>query len=225
MPEAIQWTPQLINRFWDGLSRTGFLHKMSFSALAGPRMLALVRPFLSEGASCLDYGGGDGDFARVLLQNGFKVASYEPAEGRSAIVESLFAGNPQFLGTVGEGSRRRFDVSFCLEVIEHVHPEELERFLVGLNRGISTGGTLVLSCPHAEDLDLQASYCPVCESTFHRWQHLRSVKPAMLRHLLEAAGFETVWQGLAGFDDMATLERFLDTGTEAWPEKRTDEDG
>jgi glycosyltransferase involved in cell wall biosynthesis len=225
MPEPIRWTPYLIERFWGGLAQTEILRKMSFGALAGPQLLQVIHSFINEGARCLDYGGGDGDFARVLIANRFRAGSYEPSRERSKIIEKAFADEPRFLGTINASSMESFDVLFCLEVIEHVHELHLADFLADLNKRLVKGGILILTCPNSEDLESQGVYCPVCDSKFHRWQHLRSIRPHTIRALFESMGFATLWQALIGFSDLAALERFREVGREDWPHQIIDEGG
>ena len=190
MPKPIEWTGPLIGKFWSAIAETR-LSELSFGKTGGEVLLALVDRFLPKGASVLDYGAGDGDLIPVLLKAGYEVAAFEPSTGRR---ESLLARSDvqssKFIGVIGPEDTRTFDVVLCSEVIEHVLPDEGPAFLRSLFERVKPGGTLVITTPHAEDLELNSSYCPHCDSLFHRWQHVRSFTREALRSELESGGFQ-----------------------------------
>lgn len=226
MPQPLDWTPELINRFWDGLADTPVLDKLSFGRLAGPSIVALASPHLLPGTRCLDFGGGSGHFAAELIAGGFPTACFEPSPARASSIEARLGQNPDFLGIVGPDDPGVFGAVFCLEVIEHVLAAGLPTLLASLNNRLAKGGILFLTCPSDEDLDLSLVYCPVCDSTFHRWQHVRSVTALAVREVLEAAGFEQVWLGLVGFGMPAAIARFLSRDpAESWADNHVLQSG
>src|SRR6516164_1097764 len=112
MIERLIWTPELITSFWNGLSQTRLL-ELAFSKLAGPYLLMLVRQYLSEGGRHLDFGAGDGDFVRLLVEKGVPTAAFEPSAARRAVLASRMADGFPFLGCIGPDYRGRpFDVIF-----------------------------------------------------------------------------------------------------------------
>jgi glycosyltransferase involved in cell wall biosynthesis len=218
VPEQVVWTRKLIERFWNGLAETPVLDKLSFGRLAGPSVVALARPHVPKGTRCLDYGGGDGDVAEILIAEGYPSACFEPSPLRAGHIVERLGERDGFIGVIGRDTREQFEALFCLEVIEHVLETEFTDFLRDLNGRLVDGGILVLTCPSDEDLDVSLVYCPVCDSAFHRWQHLRSLTARTVRDLLIAAGFETIWQGLVGFSTPDAITEFLshDNNT-PWP--------
>src|SRR6516164_61960 len=100
MIERLIWTPELITSFWNGLSQTRLL-ELAFSKLAGPYLYALVRQYLSESRRHLDFGAGDGDFVRLLVDCGVPTAAFEPSPARQAVIANRLAGAPRFLGCIG----------------------------------------------------------------------------------------------------------------------------
>ena len=82
-----EWTPQSVRRFWDNISGSE-LEDRSFGKLAGPRIAEIIHPFLNKDDDIIDWGGGDGSFANVLLDVGFHVAAFEASPDREDVQES-----------------------------------------------------------------------------------------------------------------------------------------
>jgi glycosyltransferase involved in cell wall biosynthesis/2-polyprenyl-3-methyl-5-hydroxy-6-metoxy-1,4-benzoquinol methylase len=227
MPKALEWSDGLVERFWDGLAQTGILEKMSFARLAGPTLIEFIEPWIPPGAKCLDYGGGSGHMVEQLVEAGYRTASFEPSRLRAEAARNRLNGAPAFIGVVDSQDTRTFEFVLCNEVIEHIAPEMLDGFVRNLVRKISPEGILLLSTPNAEDLEASGVYCPVCDSTFHRWQHRRSWELPDLKALLERHGLETEWVGLVGFDDIAAVREFHLRRRlgEPWTWNRTEADG
>jgi hypothetical protein len=51
---------------------------------------------------------------------------------------------------------------------------------------------VVVTTPNAEDLGAEATRCPDCGGTFHRWQHQRTLTAASVSELFRAHGFERI---------------------------------
>lgn len=67
--KRIRWTPQLVNKFWDGVAQTE-LDNLSFGKVAGPKFLELISMYLVPGGSHLDFGAGSGHVLQLLLDRG-----------------------------------------------------------------------------------------------------------------------------------------------------------
>src|SRR5579859_3156457 len=132
--KRLGWTPELVGRFWDGIAQTRGLAQQSFGRLGGRYLLQAVRWHLRPGVRHLDFGGGDGDFAALLAEEGFPAAVYEPSAERAARVAARLAGKPGFLGTMGHEDGGQFDTIFLVEVIEHVLEADLPAVLARLDR-------------------------------------------------------------------------------------------
>jgi hypothetical protein len=76
----------------------------------------------------LDYGGGDGSFARHLREMGHRCHSFDAFHG----------GEPP-------PSDARYEIVTCFEVIEHVPHLELNDWFAGLVGHVAPRGTLLLS--------------------------------------------------------------------------------
>jgi SAM-dependent methyltransferase len=190
----LRWTPELVRRFWDGIAETRGLAQQSFGRLGGRYLLQAVRWHLVPGQRHLDFGGGDGDFAALLAEEGYPTAVWEPSPARAARVEAKLEGQPGFLGTIGPETQIRdqgqFDTIFLVEVIEHVLEDELPSVLAQLDRLLAPGGKLVISTPNDEDLEQNFAFEPEQGVLFHRWQHQRRFVAGSLTQLLAGHGFQ-----------------------------------
>jgi SAM-dependent methyltransferase len=203
-PERLQWTPELVGRFWDGFSQTQLV-QFSFSEQAGQSLLIAIDHLLPRNGEVLDFGAGDGHLVRLLCERGFRVTAYEPSEGRMQNLERTLAGIDRFGGVVGQNAISQFDFVIMAEVIEHILDEELDMTLRRLADLTKPGGTLIVTTPNNENLELGMTYCPVSNMLFHRWQHVRSFTETTLPDLLRRYGFEEVVTHRVGFDQAVFL--------------------
>ena len=205
MVKRLEWTPELVGKFWDGVAGTA-LDDLSFGRVAGSQFLDFVAPFLSASGRHLDFGAGSGHIVSLLLDRGYKTAGYEPSSERQAALEERVGRKPGFLGVVGRSSVETFDVVLLLEVIEHVLEPDLAGILDRINHFLPMGGHVIISTPNHEDLEHASVYCPVSDVFFHPWQHVRSFTPESLTALMSNFGFERQFLGLVDFS--ADLEMY-----------------
>jgi 2-polyprenyl-3-methyl-5-hydroxy-6-metoxy-1,4-benzoquinol methylase len=149
------------------------------------------------GQRVLDVGCGSGVFSRALRDRGAHVCAVDANEEAVTFAREHFAedglafhhGLLDELG-FGEGS---FDAAVCLEVIEHVYPDQVEVLLGDLRRLLKPGGTLLLSTPNYRGL------WPVWSGPtdrfgptekMHSAQHVSRFSRRKLRQALERNGFE-----------------------------------
>ena len=208
MVTRLEWTPELISKFWDGVAGTA-LDDLSFGRVAGPEFLNIVSPFLSSSGRHLDYGAGSGHIVRLMLDRSYATAGFEPSPERQAALEKAVGQQAGFLGVVGPESEARFDVVLLLEVIEHVLDSDLSGVLDRINRFLPVGGRVIVSTPNREDLERASVYCPVSDLFFHPWQHVRSFTAESLTSLMNEHGFERRFLGLVDFSaDREMYEQF-----------------
>lgn len=202
MPRPVEWTPDLVARFWNGISATR-LADLSFSRLAAPYLAMAMQRYLDPTKRILDFGCGDGDFIRHLLKHGFQAAAFEPSEARQATVRRNVGDVPGFLGFVGPGfDGPRFDLICMFEVIEHILDDAMTPTIATLLELLADDGLLVITTPNSEDLELNSCVDPSGEMLFHRWQHVRSFTATTLRSLLEERGLAPVVMNEIEFSDL-----------------------
>lgn len=190
-PVRLRWTPELMDQFWDGFSKTRLV-ELSFSRGGGKALIAAIAHLLPKNGRILDFGAGDGDLIELMCTRGLHVAAFEPSKVRSQNLQKRLGGQSGFLGTVNPKSNESFDVVMLVEVIEHILEEQLQSTLELLARFTNPGGILIVTTPNNEDLDLNMAYCPVSNTLFHRWQHVRSFTRQSLPALLARYGFEEI---------------------------------
>lgn len=188
-PQPLEWTPELVNRFWDGIRSTR-LTEFNFSRQAGKALVLAIEHLLAPESRILDFGAGDGDLMALLLERGYRVAGYEPSPARQQALTARFSGTAGFDGVVGPRDRTKFDMVLMVEVIEHVLDGELDDVLRRVATLTAPDGTLVVTTPNNEDLALGMCYDPLTNTLFHKWQHVRSFTHESLTKLLDRAGFE-----------------------------------
>ena len=159
----LTWTPALVERFWAGIGRTR-LTEYAFGRQGGKSLVIAVEHHLPRDGRVLDYGAGDGDLAEFLLDRGYKVAAYEPSGSRRHRLVGRLAGHGGFLGVIGPETNEQFDVVLMVEVIEHILDEELDQGLRRVHGLLKDDGTLIVTTPNNEDLELGMAYCPVSET-------------------------------------------------------------
>lgn len=192
MPKPIEWTPELVDRFWNGVTCMGIGDRMAFGRMARRCIHWIIARHLVIGGRHLDYGGGSGDVAAHLIAQGFPFAVYDPARKRQSKTEATLAGVDGFLGGAGDVPSATFDAVTCFEVLEHVLDQHIEQVCDELTAHLKPGGTLIISTPNSEDLALEMVYCPISNHYFHRWQHVRTITPKWLINMFERRGIEKV---------------------------------
>lgn len=200
----IHWTPQLVKKFWDGVAQTE-LDNLSFGKVAGPQFLELISNYLAPSGSHLDFGAGSGDVLQLLLDRGLNSAGFEPSPERQALLLAKIGGHKNFLGVKGLASNEQFDVVLLMEVVEHVLDEDFDAVLGQVAAFVKPGGYLIASTPNNEDLESSNVYCPVSDTLFHRWQHVRSFTPESLSGCFASRGFAAEFIALADFSQDATI--------------------
>ena len=181
----------MVEKFWAGVSATR-LSQLSFSKHNSEYLIDLIQEHLKPDGHHLDFGAGEGHLVEALIDKGYATAAYEPSTARSSRSPIGVAGQQKYLGLIDDDCIERFDVVLLVEVIEHVLEQDLASVLEKVRSLVATDGTVVVTTPLAEDLELASAYCPLCETLFHRWQHVRSFTPESLAALLERYGFESL---------------------------------
>lgn len=207
-PRRLKWTAELVSAFWDGVAQSPGMESLSFAKTSGPALIEFMKPWVKDGARCLDFGGGSGEFVRQMVNSGLSAALYEPSSGRTALALPGLSGHPLFLGKVTPDDKQTFDFVICAEVIEHVLEQDFDSFMRSLIGSVSSGGRLMVTTPLDEDLAQGDCYCPTCNQLFHRWQHQRSWKMLELEALMRRWGLSTVWLGQMSFGDPGVMREY-----------------
>lgn len=204
MVKRIHWTPQLVNKFWDGVAQTE-LDNLSFGKVAGPKFIELIKDFLLPNGRHLDFGAGSGHVLKLLLDQGLNAAGFDPSPDRQATLVKKIGAHKNFLGVKGPDCDEQFDVVLIMEVVEHVLKEDFDEVLKQVAKFVKPGGYLIASTPNSENLESSSVYCPVSDVFYHPWQHVRSFTPDQLLECFSKIGFSTRFVALADFSSDAEL--------------------
>jgi SAM-dependent methyltransferase len=206
----VSWTPELVARFWDAMSRSPLAAGNYFSEQVGPALVNVVRQKVSLGPKVLDYGSGPGHLVGTLLAiPALQVSACEYSEASARELAERFRNAPQFEGCCRVINGRTsyadgtFDTVFFVETLEHLLPTWRDETLKEIGRVLRPGGVAVITTPNSENLVDNMALCPECGAFFHRMQHMGRFDAKELRSLMEKFGFRTI------FCDAVQLAHFL----------------
>ena len=186
------WTPEKVRRVWAYFSNTPDADRKYFSSHSGGAILNYIDGRVPlKGKAVLDYGCGPGYLSERLLQRGIPAVGLEFSQESCEKARLRCSKYPAFSRIVhAEGiptplPDSTFDVILFVEVIEHLLGDEVAPTLQDIRRLLKPGGTVVITTPHKEDLDLIKTACPDCGCVFHPWQHVSSFTVDHLKKVAE----------------------------------------
>lgn len=198
--KQMEWTAEKVSRFWDYLSR---FPEHYFTFQFGDILVNRLARYFKDKKTILDYGCGVGYLIPHLLKRGFQVTGLEFSGKSIEIVNDQFGKSPNFKGAFLHdellNKNEKFDVIFVIEVIEHLDDATLSGIFQNIKKLLAPNGIVIFTTPNNEDLSLSMVFCPDCEVTFHRWQHVRSWTRESLTHHLSQHGFSVLHCGVTDF--------------------------
>jgi SAM-dependent methyltransferase len=224
-PIRQEWPPEVVGRLWNHIGADPTSQQEYFSAHVGHGLVELLRRFGAlpgPGGRALDYGCGPGYLVERLLEANVPTQGADGSEESVAALNERLAGRPLWLGAVHapvpplpvpDGS---FDLVTCIETLEHLDDPTLDAVLRELRRLTTNGGRVFVTTPNEEELAANVSYCPFCDTTFHRYGHLRRFDAVSLAGALQRNGLRPIEcrsVNLHRYQDVAHPERvgWLDT--------------
>lgn len=177
----IEWSQDLIKKFWEMNFRDPLHQDICFSKQMSRPLLRKVKTKFKKDGIVLDVGCGPGYFIEELLSNGYKVKGVDITNTQIEHINARFKSNPKFCGAflmksfneipVETGS---IDTIFFMETIEHLFDQQISLLFREFKRILVSGGKLIITTPHCEDLLKGMVYCNSCKLIFHRFQHMQS---------------------------------------------------
>ncbi len=205
-PHPISWTGEQIDRVWAYYGSNPAYDEAYFSRHSGAAICRFVRPWIDlRGREVVDFGCGRGHLLEHLLKKGARCWGIDSSEETARLTNERLRPNPLLRDVVWAPNLPvplpgcMADVVFLVEVIEHLPDGLLAGTLAEASRLLRVGGVLIVTTPHAENLDREMVRCPECGCTFHRWQHLRAWDGPALRRTLEEHGLATLHCGRTNF--------------------------
>ena len=193
----MEWTPERIERFWDHEERSP---ENYFSYQHGKIIVDRCSRFLRSQNAILDFGCGPGFLIKHLLQQfegeSKEIYGADISEDSLATLNMRYGENEMFRGGFNPEKlveeQRRFDAVLLIETIEHLDDATLDVVFCQVKDLLSPGGLLIVTTPNNENLDESLVFCPACEHTFHRWQHMRSWNAKSITRFLKKNGFTRI---------------------------------
>lgn len=185
------WTPEKVGRFWDWQSQ---YPETYFTYQFGDGVAAYLQRYLKGSGSVLDYGCGGGFLIPHLAKVAKCVVGADYSARSVAEAARLHGNVPGFEGAflVDDllASGRKFDAVVCVEVVEHLHDDQLDQLLENVRALSVSGACDIFTTPNDEDLVKNLVYCPESDVVFHRWQHVRTWDAKTLPEYLRRRGYK-----------------------------------
>lgn len=203
-----QWSAATIGRFWENYGTSTDLRSEYFTYQVGNGIVGFLTfaDRLRPGMLVLDYGCGPGFLIEKLLAKDVRCHGLENSPKAVELVNQKFHNNPNWSGAVevreppAPFPDKSFDVITCLETLEHLLDDRLSAVVKEIHRLLKPGGVALFTTPNDEDLLRSHVYCPFCETSFHKVQHVRSFSESSMRAFLDSSGFRTVFCRGLNFD-------------------------
>ena len=191
--KSLKWTDDLVKKFWDYQSQYPDNY---FANLYGAKIVETIKPYVPQRSHILDYACGTGAIIKYLLRAGFYTTACDLSLDSVAYVQQSYVSEPLFQGaeTVSKltQNEQKFDAIIMVEFVEHVDDNVLEKTITDIRKILSQSGVVIVTTPNDENLDAEIVYCPCCDHTFHRWQHVRKWQKTTLADFFEQYGFEII---------------------------------
>lgn len=187
----IVWDEKLVIKFWDYYSQYPELY---FTYQFGGNIVNVLSQYVKPSGAILDYGCGTGFIIKHFVNKGFETYGADTSSQSVEFVNKQYKGQPNFKGAYLLEDlfklNKKFDVICVVEVIEHLTDEFLVPLVENVKKIGNPGSKIIFTTPNNERLDDSVVYCPVCEHTFHRWQHVRSWNVQSLPSFMEGHGLK-----------------------------------
>lgn len=178
MSKNMQWTPEVVKRFWNHVADRDNPEEY-FTYQFGSNISKTFSQFIQDNSCVLDYGCGNGFLIGHIINNFNNGIVYGADISKSSLIlvnerytsETRFKGAflPQDLIAMNE----KFDAIMLVETIEHLDDITLDEVFDNIKSLLRQEAILVITTPNNEVLTESEVYCPSCDHVFHRWQHVR----------------------------------------------------
>jgi SAM-dependent methyltransferase len=203
------WSEEKVKNFWNFHNNYPPFEDLWFSKQVGREIIRWTQKFVDIKGSVLDYGIGKGHLTGYLMEKkGIDIYGCDFSDdtvtnvNREFQSKEIFKGCSLVKGFPSSYREGQFDLVFLIEAIEHLTDDYLLPTLEEIKRVLKPGGTVVITTPNDENLDLQHTICPDCGCVFHRVQHVRSFNRQSLDQLMHTFNFETTFCGALDFADL-----------------------
>jgi len=136
------------------------------------------RKYFKNASTACEVGIGDGYLLRLLYNSGLKVVGIDISNYVVNRLRDQFYEEQFDIKLIQEDFSRinlqtdKFDLFFCLDVLEHI--VNLRKAIENIKNNLSIGGLLIVTLPLNENLNNKMVMCPKCHNKFHRIGHYHS---------------------------------------------------
>lgn len=192
--KPLEWTDELVGKLWQFYAATE-PHNY-FAARFGKALFAAVQDHLPAEGMFVDYGCGSGDMTQ-LLANKRPTLAVDIAETLAETqpkLEATNTANPIAFMPMDQVTApdAKIGALFMLEVIEHLLPHWQENTFNNIRTLVPQGSVVVVSTPNNENVRKAMTCCPITQTYYHKYQHMRTFTAESLAEAMEAEGFETL---------------------------------
>ena len=137
-----------------------------------------IKKHIKNARTACEVGFGEGYLLRLLHNSGLKVLGIDISNYLVRELGNKFRRDGLDIELVqGDISKiklekGKFDLLFCLDVLEHV--PDIEKAFENIKRILASDGLLIGTLPFNENLHENMVMCPKCKCEFHRMGHYHS---------------------------------------------------
>jgi SAM-dependent methyltransferase len=201
MATQAEWTPDKIRDFWNYYGQRIDLHDEYFSYQVGKGIVTFlgISGKMVPGMKLLDLGCGPGFLLQELLSCPYECWGFDYSDQTVKLVNEKFQSFKNWRGAIASDTipvpfpDGNFDLVACVETLEHLQDDVLFEYLKEVQRLLNINGFALFTVPYEEDLSRNRTYCPFCDTEFHKVQHLRSFTAQSLSALMESHGFRVIY--------------------------------
>jgi 2-polyprenyl-3-methyl-5-hydroxy-6-metoxy-1,4-benzoquinol methylase len=175
-----------------------------------------IKKYIKNARTACEVGFGEGYLLRLLHNSGLQVVGIDISEylvkelrnkfDKEGLDIELFHGEISNI----ELQKDRFDLIFCLDVLEHI--PRIEKALKNIKKALANGGLLIGTLPFHENLYENMVICPRCNYKFHRIGHHHSFNSVREIEQLLAPEFEILEIGeVFAFRKASDIIRYIIT--------------
>jgi 2-polyprenyl-3-methyl-5-hydroxy-6-metoxy-1,4-benzoquinol methylase len=172
----------------------------------GQRQAGMIAPLVRPGQQVLEVGCGRGDTLAALATLGCVCTGTEPSQEMIDLCRQ-YDGIDFRLGTAErlEFPGQSFDLVFSMQVLEHLHPDDVPLHFAEALRVLRPGGIVAVETPNLRTgpQDISRGFSPTADGL-----HLKEWTVAGLAQVIRAAGFVRI-SGLLAPPAVARRNRWL----------------